>query len=78
MRPRTRDAAGAFELPTSRLRALVVSGMWCQFYSSVISIGESQKSAQRILCHEGSYALSNILSGERYQERMAEEKAGAR
>ena len=30
-------------------------------------------------CHEGNYALSNILSGERYQERMdAEEKAGAR
>jgi hypothetical protein len=30
-------------------------------------------------CHEGNYALSNILSGERYQERLeAEEKAGAR
>ncbi len=30
-------------------------------------------------CHEGNYALSNILSGERYQERMeAEEKTGGR
>ena len=29
-------------------------------------------------CHEGNYALSNILSGERYQERMDVEAAGAR
>jgi hypothetical protein len=30
-------------------------------------------------CHEGNYALSNILGGERYQERLeVEEKAGAR
>ena len=29
-------------------------------------------------CHEGNYALSNILSGERYQERMKEEAIGAR
>ncbi len=42
------DAAGAVESPTSRLRALVFSGMGCRFYSSVISIRESQKSAQRI------------------------------
>ena len=27
-------------------------------------------------CHEGNYALSNILSGARYQERM--EASGAR
>ena len=30
-------------------------------------------------CHEGNYALSGIVSGERYQERLeAEGKAGAR
>ena len=30
-------------------------------------------------CHEGNYALSNILSGERYQERMeAEELSDSR
>ncbi len=30
-------------------------------------------------CHEGNYALSNILSGERYQERMeAQEEANRR
>ena len=30
-------------------------------------------------CHEGNYALSNILSGARYQERLAaQEKSGAR
>jgi hypothetical protein len=30
-------------------------------------------------CHEGNYALSNILSGERYQERMeAEEESNRR
>ncbi len=30
-------------------------------------------------CHEGNYALSNILSGERYQERMkAEEQSNRR
>jgi len=28
-------------------------------------------------CHEGNYALSNILSGERYQERMELERTGA-
>jgi hypothetical protein len=29
-------------------------------------------------CHEGNYALSNILSGARYQERMEEEAIGPR
>ena len=29
-------------------------------------------------CHEGNYALSNILSGARYEERMEKEAAGAR
>ncbi len=30
-------------------------------------------------CHEGNYALSNILSGERYQERLeAEEESNRR
>ena len=29
-------------------------------------------------CHEGNYALSNILSGERYQERMEKEATGSR
>ena len=29
-------------------------------------------------CHEGNYALSNILSGARYQERMEKEADGAR
>ena len=29
-------------------------------------------------CHEGNYALSNILSGARYQERMGKEATGAR
>ena len=30
-------------------------------------------------CHEGNYALSNILGGERYQERMrAEQNSGGR
>ena len=29
-------------------------------------------------CHEGNYALSNILSGARYQERMEKEADGER
>ncbi len=29
-------------------------------------------------CHEGNYALSNILSGARYQERLDAEASGTR
>ncbi len=29
-------------------------------------------------CHEGNYALSNILSGARYQERLEAEEASGR
>ena len=28
-------------------------------------------------CHEGNYSLSNVLSGNRYQERVEADEAGS-
>ena len=51
----------------------------CRRYRTLDALDVVRVQVKGYACHEGNYALSNILSGARYQERLeAQEKSGSR